>query len=123
MGPVILILLFAASWLLLIRPQQQRLRAQRDLIASLEVGDRVVTAGGIIGTITVLSDRDARVEVAPGITLTFLRAAMSRRLEDGIEGIDEGIEGTEGTLGGNRHGSLEDDTAERTAEADKEEGA
>ena len=120
MGPVILILLFAASWLLLIRPQQQRLRAQRDLIASLEVGDRVVTAGGIIGTITVLSDRDARVEVAPGITLTFLRAAMSRRLEDGIEGIDEGIEGT---LGGNRHGSLEDDTAERTAEADKEEGA
>lgn len=83
MGLVVLLMLFAASWLLLIRPQQQRLRAQRALIDSLEVGDRVVTAGGIIGTVTGLTDRDAEVEVAPGVTLTFLRAAMSRRLVDG----------------------------------------
>ena len=81
-GYVFLLLMFAAMWLLVIRPQQQRLRAQRELVMSLEVGDRVVTAGGVIGTIVELDDRDARVEVAPGVVVSFLRAAVSRRLED-----------------------------------------
>lgn len=91
MGLVVLLMLFAASWLLLIRPQQQRLRAQRALIESLEVGDRVVTAGGIIGTVVGLTARDVEVAVAPGVQLTFLRAAMSRRLidEDEVGQIDE----------------------------------
>ena len=94
MGLVVLLMLFAASWLLLIRPQQQRLRAQRALIESLAVGDRVVTAGGIIGTVTRLTDRDAEVEVAPGVHLTFLRAAMSRRLVD--EAVDTDVIEEEG---------------------------
>lgn len=92
MGLLVLLILFGASWMLLIRPQQQRLRAQRALIDSLEVGDRVVSAGGIIGTVTKLTDRDAEVEVAPGVTLTFLRAAMSRRLVE-EEGDEAGVNG------------------------------
>ncbi|MDQ1438748.1 MAG: preprotein translocase subunit YajC [Acidimicrobiaceae bacterium] len=87
MGLVVLLMLFAASWLLLIRPQQQRLRAQRQLVASLEVGERVLTAGGIVGTITALDDTEASIEVAPGIVLTFLRAAVSRRLQ--VDAVEE----------------------------------
>jgi preprotein translocase subunit YajC len=98
MGLVVLLMLFAASWLLLIRPQQQRLRAQRALIESLEVGDRVVTAGGIIGTVVGLTDRDAEVAVAPGVQLTFLRAAMSRRLTDEVDDADEIVEAAENGL-------------------------
>jgi preprotein translocase subunit YajC len=81
MGLVVLLALFAGMWLLLVRPQQQRLRAQRTLIASLNVGDQVVTAGGIVGRIIRLDERDAAIEVAPGIILTFLRPAVSRKLE------------------------------------------
>ena len=67
-------------WVLLVRPQQQRVRQQRELIAALRVGDDVVTAGGIFGRIVALTDDEATLEVAPGVELRFLRAAMSTRL-------------------------------------------
>lgn len=81
-GYVFLLVMFGAMWLLVIRPQQQRLRAQRQLVMSLQVGDRIVTAGGVVGQITGLDDQNAQVEVAPGVIVTFLRAAVSRRLDD-----------------------------------------
>jgi preprotein translocase subunit YajC len=77
---IILPLLFVAMWFVLIRPQQARLRAQRDLVASLQAGDRVVTAGGILGTITVLGESELRLEVSPGVELEVLRGAVSRRI-------------------------------------------
>lgn len=81
-GYVVLLLLFVGMWLLVVRPQQQRVRAQRELVMSLEVGDRIVTAGGVIGRIVGLDEQNARVEVAPDVIVTFLRAAVSRRLQD-----------------------------------------
>jgi len=81
-GYVILLALFVLMWLMVIRPQQQRLRAQRELVMSLEAGDRIVTAGGVVGRIVGLDDQHARVEVAPDVVVTFLRAAVSRRLQD-----------------------------------------
>jgi preprotein translocase subunit YajC len=68
-------------WFLVLRPQQARLRAQRDLVASLEAGDRVVTAGGIIGTLTVVGDAEVTLSTGPGIELQIVRGAVSRRLE------------------------------------------
>jgi preprotein translocase subunit YajC len=88
MGPLFLVLAFGGMYLLMIRPQQQRLRAQRELVASLKVGDRVVTAGGAIGTITWLDDRDAGLEVAPGVVVAFLRPAVSRRLDDDADELE-----------------------------------
>lgn len=86
MGIVVLLILFGGMWMLLIRPQQQRLRAQRRLVASLDVGDEVVTAGGVVARIVRLDDQEAALEVAPGVVITFLRAAISRRLEPGERG-------------------------------------
>ena len=88
---IILPLLFVAMWFVLIRPQQARLRAQRDLVASLQAGDRVVTAGGILGTITVLGESELRLEVSPGVELEVLRGAVSRRITPagGAGGGDE----------------------------------
>ena len=80
-------------WLLLIRPQQQRVRRQRELVSTLEVGDRVVTLGGIVGTIVGLDQEEARIEVAPGTVLTLLRAAVSRKVEAGEVRDNEGNEG------------------------------
>ena len=77
------LILLGLMWLLLIRPQKQRVQRQRELVASLAVGDRVVTAGGIVGTIVALTDGEARVEVAPDTVLTVLRPAVHDRLDEG----------------------------------------
>ncbi|HZQ27099.1 MAG TPA: preprotein translocase subunit YajC [Acidimicrobiales bacterium] len=89
MGLVPFALILVAMWLFLVRPQQQRVRAQRDLLASLSVGDEVVTAGGVIGRIVELDDKQARIEVAPGVTLTFLRAAVSRKITPEADAVPE----------------------------------
>ena len=74
-----LALLAGAFFLLIVRPQRRQLAARRSLIASLEVGDEVITAGGIYGTVRELTDTTLLVEVAPGVTLTLAREAVSGR--------------------------------------------
>lgn len=62
LGLIVLIFYF-----LLIRPQQKRMKQHRDMVASLRRGDRVVTGGGLVGTITKASDDDyITVEIAEG---------------------------------------------------------
>ena len=82
MSLLIPLLLLAVMYMLLIRPQQQRVRRQRMLVSSLEVGDKIVTIGGIVGEIVALNDESADVEIAPGVTVTFLRAAVNRKYEE-----------------------------------------
>ncbi len=74
-----LALLAVAFFILIVRPQRRQMAARRALIASLEVGDEVITAGGIYGTILDMSDISLRVEVAPGVVLTVAREAVSSR--------------------------------------------
>ena len=74
-------LLIGIGWFLLIRPQQERARAQRALVAELAVGDRIISAGGIHGTVTAVAADSIELEVAPGVTLTLARAAVARRIE------------------------------------------
>ena len=93
MEALVPLLFVGGMWLLLVRPQQQRVRRQRELVASLQVGDRIVTIGGIVGTVVSLTDDEARVEVAPGTVLTLLRAAVSRTLEEQGTRGDQGNEG------------------------------
>ena len=78
----------ALMWFLLIRPQQQRVRRQQELVASLVVGDEVITAGGILGRIVALDDDEASLEVAPGVVLRVLRPAVNARVTDVEDGHD-----------------------------------
>lgn len=77
-----------AFYFLLIRPQQQRVRDHETLIAQLDVGDRVVTAGGIHGVLTAVADDTVEVEVAPGVRLTLARPAIARLQEDAVPAVD-----------------------------------
>jgi len=76
--------LLAVMYVLLIRPQQQRVRRQRDLVRTLDVGDRIVTIGGLIGTIVSLNDETAEIEVSDDVVLTFMRPAISRKIDPGL---------------------------------------
>ena len=73
-------LIIVAMWLLLIRPQQKRAKAQRDLLSALEVGDRVVTVGGIVGEITELTDRELTIR-SEGSELRLVRGAIGSRID------------------------------------------
>ena len=82
MGSLLLLLLIPlAMWFLVLRPQQARLRAQRQLVATLQAGDRVVTAGGIVGTLTVVGESEVTLATGAGVELQVLRGAVSRRLD------------------------------------------
>jgi preprotein translocase subunit YajC len=74
-----LALLAGAFFFFIVRPQRRQIAARRALIASLEVGDEIITAGGIHGTVREITDATMRVEVAPGTVLTLAREAVSSR--------------------------------------------
>ncbi|HEV2309807.1 MAG TPA: preprotein translocase subunit YajC [Acidimicrobiia bacterium] len=82
---VYLVILVAAFFLLVVRPQRRQMASHRALVASLEVGEEVVTTGGILGTIHSLDDEIAELEVAPGVVLRIARAAIARRVPTDLE--------------------------------------
>jgi len=93
-------ILVAAFLLLIVRPQRRRMAAHRAMVASLRVGDDVVTSGGIYGTIRGLDDETLDLEVSPGIVLRVARGAIAQRLGP-IDEIDE-QEPTDGGAGDDR---------------------
>lgn len=70
------VLIAAVFYLFAIRPQRKRAEAARSFQSSLEIGDEVRTAGGIIGVITSLSDTEATLDVG-GTTIRFVKAAIA----------------------------------------------
>jgi preprotein translocase subunit YajC len=76
---LIIIGVFAVAYVLFIRPRQQRMRQQQTVGRQMSVGDAVVSAGGIYGTVVALDSDVVEVEVSPGVVLTFLRKAVSQR--------------------------------------------
>jgi preprotein translocase subunit YajC len=96
MGFLILILLFGAMWWFTIRPQQKRLREQRLLISALQVGDVVLTAGGLVGRIVSMDDEEMMIDAGRGTPaeVRVVRAAVTRRLTDPqLDTPDSPIEG------------------------------
>jgi preprotein translocase subunit YajC len=76
-----LVLLLGVMYFVLIRPQQQRVRAQRALITSLSVGDEVATIGGLLGRIVTIDDDTATIETTPGTILRYRRSAIAARTD------------------------------------------
>jgi preprotein translocase subunit YajC len=82
MGFIFLPLMFLVLWAIVILPQQRRMRAHRALVSVLQEGDEVMTTSGILGTITAIDDEVLHLEVAPGIRLRIVRAAIARRMNE-----------------------------------------
>jgi preprotein translocase subunit YajC len=73
-----LILIFAVFYFLLIRPQQKKMKEHRAMLGQLKRNDKVVTAGGIVATVTkVREDSDeVEVEIAPGVRVMVVRGTI-----------------------------------------------
>jgi len=83
-GLLPMILIIGVFYMLLIRPQQKRQRELQRTIAELKAGDRVVTTGGVIGTITTVRDTSFLIRSADKSILEIARSAIA-----GIEGEEE----------------------------------
>lgn len=83
-GLVPMILIIGVFYLLLIRPQQKRQRELQATISQLKAGDRVVTTGGIIGTITTVRDTSFLIRSADKSILEIARSSVA-----GIEGEEQ----------------------------------
>jgi len=76
-----LILMFVIFWFLLIRPQQKRAKAHREMLAALKRGDRVVSSSGLIGRILEIDDEQVLLECGEA-KLRMSRAAIGGLLTD-----------------------------------------
>ena len=80
-GLLPLVLIFVVFYFLLIRPQQKKAKEHRETLANLRRGDKVVTNGGLIGTITrVPNDTELIVEIADGVKVKVLRGMIAESL-------------------------------------------
>jgi len=82
--PVVLLGLF---YVFLILPKQRELKRHNALIATLEVGDEVMTGSGFYGTLTEVTDDAVLIELAPGIEVKLARKAVAAKI---VAPLDEG---------------------------------
>ena len=88
-------LILVAFYLLIIRPQRNRARAAAQLQARLAPGAQVVTTAGMYGTVTEVADDAVHLEISPGVTVRFAKAAVGRILT--ADTTDETTDDTDDT--------------------------
>lgn len=92
-----IVALFGLMWLLLIRPQQQQQKKRQQMIASVRAGDRIVTAGGIVGTVTDVRENTFMVRIADRVEVELQRSGVGYVMASGRkeEAKEEPIKGKE----------------------------
>jgi preprotein translocase subunit YajC len=95
-GYIFIIAILILMWFLLIRPQRRRQQESQRLLNSLAVGQEIVTAGGLYGTITALDGDEAHVQVADGVEVRVAKRAIAGVLsgEEEPEPLEEETPGT-----------------------------
>jgi preprotein translocase subunit YajC len=78
MGILPWLLIFVIFYVLMIRPQQRRVKDHQAAIAAVKKGDEIVTGGGIRGRVTKVSDDEAEVEIAQGVKIRVVKSTISQ---------------------------------------------
>jgi preprotein translocase subunit YajC len=79
---VILVAIFALFYFVMIRPQRKRQKEHQQMMEGLQKGDKVITAGGIYGTIDSLSEDSVIIKVEGGTTMRVARGSVAVRRDD-----------------------------------------
>ena len=89
-----IVLIFVVFYFLLIRPQQKKMKQHKAMVEALRRGDRVITAGGMIGSITkVVNDNEVQVEISEGVRVRVMRHTIQEvmaKTEPAKEAVKEG---------------------------------
>ena len=103
---IVLAVTLGLTWVLFILPQQRRIKEHKATVASLQVGDEVMTTAGLFGTVVALDDEIVTLEVAPGTSLRFARGAIGQRVDDDVAAEPTGADGpTESSESSESNGS------------------
>ncbi|QYY31029.1 MULTISPECIES: preprotein translocase subunit YajC [Cupriavidus] len=78
-----IILMFGVLWFIMIRPQMKRQKEAKAMMEALAKNDEVVTAGGILGKVTKVTDQYVSLEIAPGTEITVQKNAVTTVLPKG----------------------------------------
>jgi preprotein translocase subunit YajC len=90
---ILLLLAFALMWLLLVRPQRRRQSEQVSMQESVRIGDEVVTAGGLYGTVQRIDEDVIAMEIADGVVVRIARRAIAGVMpREEEEELEEGAE-------------------------------
>ena len=82
---ILVLLMVVAFYFLILRPQKKRQQAMQKVMRELEPGDRVLLGSGLFGTLVSIGDKQAVMEISPGVELTVLKQAIVRRATDADE--------------------------------------
>lgn len=94
--PLYILVFLALIWFVGIRPQQKRRREMQDLLSKLTVGDDIVTAGGLYGTVTEIEDGETvLLEIAEDVDIRISKQSIAKRLT-----ADSGIPAETTSAGG-----------------------
>jgi preprotein translocase subunit YajC len=75
-----LLLIFVIFYVLMIRPQQKRVKEHQQAVNAVKKGDEVVTGGGIRGKVTKVTEDEAEVEIAQGVRVRVVKGTLSQVL-------------------------------------------
>jgi preprotein translocase subunit YajC len=100
-GTILMIVaVIALFYFMLIRPQQKRAKDQKNMMEAIKPGDRVMTISGIVGTVRHLGEKQAIIEISPGVEMTVVKGAISTQpVEDEFEYSDDAGAGEPETVG------------------------
>lgn len=74
---IFLVVIFVFFWFVMVRPQRKRQKEHQQMMETLQKGDRVITAGGIYGTIESLSEDSVVIKVEGGTTMRVARGSIA----------------------------------------------
>ena len=104
---------------MMVGPQRKQRQKQADLLRKLDVGDEVLTTGGIIGVITYVEDDLFHLEVDNDVVIRIAKSAVARSLDEPAEAEKTPARGRKGllagALGGAGNGSGKDEAADGAA--------
>ena len=119
---IIMVLMLGVMYVLMIRPQRQRQAQQQSMIDSANVGDDVLTTGGIYGTISETEGDDIVVEIADGVTVHMTRRGIAAVLPPEDEESEEDVEEDEDVEDLDESGVTDDEEAVSAAAGDTSPG-
>ncbi len=83
------ILIFGVFWFFLIRPQKKQQKQHQEMLDNLEVGDEIISAGGIRGKIIKIKDNIVRLRISPEVDIEMMKSSISQMARQKEEAEEE----------------------------------
>ena len=117
---LIIVALLGLMWALMIRPQRRKQQEQQQMLSDLAIGDEVLTAGGIYGTVESIDSDEVAVQIAPGTKIRVAKRAVAAVIPEEQE--DEEVEEEPGEDSGEEEHEDAENSVENPTSAEEKHG-